>query len=314
MTPFFATPMAGPISAQCLSPPDLWSLDQLCRATGALLRSAPVRFLRVRINRSDHPFALNTDPHLPSKLLNLILRDQCSNDVAPVDELLPARRVADALRTRNCPPDRVFDRFLPYELRVVSGQYWTPLVVAVRVAEWLDELDIRTVVDVGSGAGKFCVAAASAGSAHFTGVEQRARLVSAARDLARTFEVDARVTFVHATLGEAPMPEADAYYLYNPFGENLFGLGEHLDEDVELSIARYRRDVLAVEDMLRSAATGTYLVTYNGFGGRVPATYLEVCVDREMPNVLRAWKKTSDSSTDAEHPPIRSRFDPDRLI
>src|SRR6185312_5498280 len=49
------------------------------------------------------------------------------------------QRVADALRTGRCPADRTFDRFLPASLRVISVQYWTPLVVAKRAAEWFDD-------------------------------------------------------------------------------------------------------------------------------------------------------------------------------
>jgi SAM-dependent methyltransferase len=202
-----------------------------------------------------------------------------------------ARRVAKLLRSGRRPPDRAFDCYLPDGLRAVSNQHWTPLAVAARAAEWFDELGIRTVVDIGSGAGKFCVIAALAGRCQLTGLEQRARLVAAARELARRFEVDDRVSFVHGTFGEAALPVADAYYFYNPFGENLFGRGDHLDEDVELSPQRHKRDTASTAALLQRAEVGTYLVTYNGFGGRVPASYQEVYVDFEELSVLRISRK-----------------------
>ena len=238
---------------------------------------------------------------MTSKRLNLAERELYSDDLMLADRLPPASQVAHALRMRSCPSDRSFDRFLPQDFQAVSRQYWTPLVVAVRAAEWLDELDIRTVVDIGSGAGKFCVAAALAGEVRFTGVEQRPRLVSAARALARIFNVDDRVRFVPGTFGVGQVPTADAYYLYNPFGENLFGPQEQLDADVELSDARYHRDIDAVERMLTEAELGTCLITYNGFGGEIPASYTEVRVDREMPNVLRMWRKTSRVASGPGH-------------
>ncbi|WP_437849656.1 hypothetical protein [Sorangium sp. So ce363] len=202
-----------------------------------------------------------------------------------------AGAVAQALRAGRSPRNHDFDRFLPDELRRVSAQFWTPIEVAVRAAQWLDELDVRTVVDVGSGAGKFCVAAALAGRSHFTGIEQRPRLVMAARSLARVYEIEDRVCFVEAALGRAEVPRADAYYFFNPFGENLFGREDHLDEDVELGVDRYQRDTAAAEELLNEAPLGTYLLTYNGFGGRVPDSYDEVRIDRELPNVLRMWRK-----------------------
>lgn len=200
-------------------------------------------------------------------------------------------QIATALRAKMSPPDWVFDRHLPEELRLVSRQHWTHLAVAVRVAEWLTEHKVRTIVDIGSGAGKFCVAAALAGESHFLGLEQRPRLVQAARELARLFEIEERVSFVEHLFGEDPTPTAEAYYLYNPFGENLFGPDDHLDEDVELNQERYQRDVAAVIALLQRAASGTCLLTYNGFGGIIPSGYREVHIDRELPNILRMWRK-----------------------
>jgi predicted RNA methylase len=206
-----------------------------------------------------------------------------------------AQRIARALRVGRCPSDRAFDRFLPYHLRLASSQHWTPLVVALRVAGWLDDLAVKTVVDIGSGAGKFCVAAALASHCDFMGIEQRPRLVASARGLAQIFDVEDRVRFVQGTLGQCSLPEANAYYLYNPFGENLFGPDEHLGDDVELSDERYERDVARMETFLERARVGTYIIKYNGFGGRMPPAYDEVRVDREMPNVLRVWQKTRSS-------------------
>jgi len=199
--------------------------------------------------------------------------------------------LAGAIRGGICPPDRAFDRFLPPSLRQVSGQYWTPLLVAMRAAAWFEQLKIGTVIDIGSGAGKFCVAAALAGSARYIGIEQRPGLVAAARELARLFRVEERVEFRHTTAGPTSIPTGDAYYLYNPFGENLFVPEDHLEESVELGESRFRRDVAIVEDFLCVAPVGTYLVTYNGFGGRPPASYRKIGADLQLPNELRIWQK-----------------------
>jgi SAM-dependent methyltransferase len=218
-------------------------------------------------------------------------------DVTPVDARSAPSLIAQALRSGKLPSDRVFDRFLPNEFRASSAQYWTPLAVAARAAEWLDQLDVQSVVDIGSGTGKFCVAAALLAGARFTGIEQRLRLVDASRQLAGAFDLNQRITFLHSTFGEAPVPKAEAYYMYNPFGENLFGLEDRLDDEVELGGARYLRDVAAVERLLAGADVGTFLLTYNGFGGALPADYREVRVDRELPNVLRMWRKIDSSSS-----------------
>lgn len=226
------------------------------------------------------------------------------DEITPADGPAAARWVAQEVRKGRCPPDGAFDRYLPAELRRASDQYWTPLEVALRVAGWFEGAGVRTVVDIGSGAGKFCIAAALASRCHFTGLEQRPRLVSAARILARAFDVAGRVTFVEGTFGEIDVPPADAYYLYNPFGENVFALADHLDEDVELSARRFHRDVDALQSFLRAVPAGTYVATFNGFGGRIPDEYVQVCVDRTLPNILRLWRK-ADITGRAQ--PARSR-------
>jgi len=105
------------------------------------------------------------------------------------------------------------------------------------------------------------------------------------------FEVDDRVSFIDGALGHVATPVADAYYLYNPFGRYTFGSKGDLDTNVEFSDERCARDVAAVEDLLQRARVGTCLLTYNGFGGRVPASYRQIRVDRTMPAVLRLWRK-----------------------
>jgi predicted RNA methylase len=204
-----------------------------------------------------------------------------------------ALELAHEIRSGGLPDDELFDRFLPFRLRMVSRGFWTPLAVAVRTAAWFAELGVGSVVDIGSGVGKFCVAAALGGTCRFIGLEQRPRLVAAANHLARVFRVEDRVTFVAGALGCCSVPAADAYYLYNPFGENRFGPEAHLDEDVELGEDRYQRDIATVEELLHRACPGTYVVTYNGFGGQVPDGYAQIRVDRTLPNMLRMWQKAT---------------------
>ncbi len=194
----------------------------------------------------------------------------------------------------------MFDAFMPVEHRIVSWQYWTPLVVVLRAAKWIEAQGVRSVIDIGSGAGKFCVAAALASNCRFLGIEQRPSRVSTARELARTFEVDDRVTFVQGIFGEAKLPSATLYYFFNPFGENIFDPESRLNDEVELSGERYERDTNAATELLEEAPVGTHVLTYNGFGGSIPEGYVVLRTDRELPNVLRLWKRVSAPAAVAE--------------
>jgi len=229
-----------------------------------------------------------TDPdQRPSSLRPVPIR----GDHSPADSLAETQRIAADLADGRLPRDATFDGHLPLEARALSSRHWTPLAVAMRAAEWFDEFRIRTVLDVGSGAGKFCVAAALAGHSHFSGLEQRGRLVTCARSLAFSFGVQQRVHFLHGALGGVRLPAVDAYYFYNPFEENLLAPASQIDGEVELSAERYARDLRAVRELLSAARAGSYVLTYNGLGGKLPASYQPVRIDRELPNVLRLWRK-----------------------
>lgn len=202
------------------------------------------------------------------------------------------QEVAAALRSGARDTDRDFDRFLPPRLRVVSARYWTPLRVAARAATWLDELQIRSLVDVGSGAGKFCVATALMSRCNFLGIEHRRNLVATARELAEVFGVDARVSFIEEIFGDAPPPEAECYYFYNPFLEAMLGPDAWLDDRVEHGECRYDRELRAVQAWLSQVPVGTYILTYNGLGTDIPPAFRELRTDESFPCNLRLYRKT----------------------
>ena len=70
----------------------------------------------------------------------------------------------------------------------------------------------------------------------------RARLVSTA-DAAARLGAAPVTSFVHGGIGEVEWERFDAFYFFNPFSENLYSRSNHLDDSVELSRARFRRDV-----------------------------------------------------------------------
>jgi len=211
----------------------------------------------------------------------------------PVGPLADARADLPSLQGQLC--DYAFDRLLPIRLRAASQEFWTPLDVARRAATWLEELGVRSVVDIGSGVGKFCIAAALSSSCQFIGIEQRPQLAAVARDLARLFAVDERVSIIEGRFGEMENPAADCYYLYNPFQENLYPADEALNDEVELSRARFRQDLRSLRALVEVLPVGAYLLTYNGVGGRLPDCLDEVRVDHTLPAVLRLLQKVDRS-------------------
>jgi predicted RNA methylase len=210
----------------------------------------------------------------------------------PLSRARRIRLVAAAIRAGQPSADAAFDRALPPALREVSPHYWTPARVGRVAARWLREIDAQHVVDIGSGAGKFCVVAALLTRCRLTGIEHRASLVDAARDLAKAYEVSGRVTFVHGGLDAAASIVADTYYLFNPFGHYSFDSDQFVDPGVRFTTESQQRDVAATAALLERASAGTFVLTYNGFGGSVPSSYEQLDAASGLPGTLRLWKKT----------------------
>lgn len=201
------------------------------------------------------------------------------------------REVAKQLARGELPRDETFDGLLPAALRSASSSFWTPVSVAARVGSWLDKLGVKTVLDVGAGPGKFAAVVAGLSRVRVVALEHRPALVETGRELCQALGVGPRITWVTGALGEVPLPEYGALYLYNPFGENVYGPEDHLDATVELTPQRYGRDVGEVLRLLQQAAPGTCLVTYNGFGAPVPPSWREVYRETWGGDELGLWRR-----------------------
>lgn len=200
-----------------------------------------------------------------------------------------------ALCERKPVDDVDFDRVYDEGYRQVSRRYWTPVETARRAADLLVGEGAQRILDVGSGVGKFCiVAAASVRGATFIGVEQRAHLVRAAHDAVCRFDMS-RVRIIHGRLEAVATEAVDGFYLFNPFAENLCGVGAGLDDTVHLSAARFESDVAQTTAILAAAAPGTPVVTYYGYGARMPAQYLLVNSERQPSGgSLDLWVKDGE--------------------
>jgi SAM-dependent methyltransferase len=192
--------------------------------------------------------------------------------------------------------DAELDALLPVVARRASPVYWTPVVVARRAAQLLERLGVRRVLDMGSGAGKFCVVAgARAPGIEFTGVEHRPQLVAIAQSLAADVGV-ANVTFSVGDATRVPWADFDALYVFNSFAENVFAADAQFDRTVELSRARHIAEVKRVARRLESAKVGSALLTYHGLTGPIPSSYELVHAEAVATGWLRAWRKGKAAS------------------
>jgi SAM-dependent methyltransferase len=172
----------------------------------------------------------------------------------------------------------------------MSSSFWTPVSVATRAAELLVRCASTRVLDVGSGAGKFCIVGAAVTGAIFVGIERWAPLVHTARSATERLGID-RASFLHGPFHTVDTTDFDAIYFFNPFERGAW-TDRQLDDAVHRSDARFITDIDRAEQLLRGARLGTRVVTYHGFGGEMPPEYRRERRERHHTGYLELWVKT----------------------
>jgi SAM-dependent methyltransferase len=200
------------------------------------------------------------------------------------------RAVLRSLRAGWDLSDLEFDRIYPLWARRLSDMHWTPVEVARRAAELLAVDPTSRVLDIGSGVGKFCLIGALTTRATFVGIEQRENLVEVARQTAERGGVS-RAHFLHGNMVDLDWGEFDGFYLYNPYYEHISDYLQPITGLIELAPEHYRQYIGVTCAKLSAASAGTRVVTYNGFGGEMPAGYRLLLRETAGTDFLEVWEK-----------------------
>lgn len=183
--------------------------------------------------------------------------------------------------------DTSFNELLPGYLKFAARLYFTPIEVAKQAAEWLTENNEKRILDIGSGVGKFCIAAASHVDAHFYGVEYRKSLVQVGKHIAKHYQLN-NVTLLNANILDINFSDYDGFYIFNPFYENLEKT-KRLNDEVKLKAELYQVFLKYTDDQLDKAKAGTKLVTYHGNNFEVPNSYKKI--NDAFNGDLKLWVK-----------------------
>ncbi|MHA4808527.1 class I SAM-dependent methyltransferase [Flavitalea flava] len=184
--------------------------------------------------------------------------------------------------------DNRFHQLYPAPIRALARLHWTPLHIARSAAEYLVPYAGVKVLDIGSGVGAFCLAAAYyQPSASFSGVEQRKELVNHA-EKAKTLIELANVHFLHGNFTQLDFKQYDHFYFYNSFHENLTGT-DKIDDSIAYSVELYNYYNRYLYTELEVMATGTRIVTYHSLENEIPRGYQ--LVEARFGNLLKCWMK-----------------------
>jgi SAM-dependent methyltransferase len=184
--------------------------------------------------------------------------------------------------------DNQFNELYPESIKLLAQRHWTPLAAARKVAKFLAAENNARILDIGSGVGKFCLAAANyRQQAFFTGIEQRKNLVSYA-ETAKTILGIENVSFINGNFTHVDFRNYDHFYFYNAFYENLTGTGK-IDESIEYSVELYNYYNRYLYRQLEQKPAGTRLAAFHSLEDEMPPGYH--IVGSEMDNLLRFWIK-----------------------
>jgi tRNA1(Val) A37 N6-methylase TrmN6 len=144
------------------------------------------------------------------------------------------------------------------------------------------------VLDIGSGAGKFCMIGSAATNAIFTGVEQREKLHKVASKIVKYYHLS-NIHFIHANIMDIDFKAYNGFYFFNPFYENI-EKSYVIDETVELKTQNFNIYTKYVKEQLDSMPVGTRLVTYWSSLKDIPRSYK--VQQKSVNGLLEMWLKT----------------------
>jgi SAM-dependent methyltransferase len=182
-----------------------------------------------------------------------------------------------------------FCQLYPLPIQQLDKKHWSPLVVVNRATKFLVNKPDAKILDIGSGAGKFCLAGAYyKPSAFFYGVEQRQYLVDCAISVKAKLG-RLHVDFFHKNFTQLDFKEFDNFYFYNSFFENIAG-SDTIDDSIDYSIELYNYYTRVLSRKLDELPSGTRIVTYKSFDYEIPPGFS--LMDAQMDNQLKFWRKT----------------------
>lgn len=197
--------------------------------------------------------------------------------------------IEESIRMKNWyGADEQFDMLYPVRIRQLARRHWTPLKIALKAASFLAAEPGVTILDIGSGVGKFCLSAAHyKPHAHYCGVEQRKHLLDCAVTAKDTLQLQ-NVNFLHGNFTQLELKDYDHFYFYNSFYENLSGT-DKIDESIDYSGELYNYYNRYLFRQLQLLPNGTRLATFHSLEDEIPPCYHVVW--SSMDNLLKCWMK-----------------------
>lgn len=184
--------------------------------------------------------------------------------------------------------DESLNRIYPEAIQLLAARHWTPLQVTQLVAQFLVTHPGVKILDIGSGVGKFCLAAAYyKPHAAFYGVEQRKDLVDHA-EKARDVLGLQNAHFIHSNITQLDFSQYHHFYFFNSFYENLM-YKDKIDDTLTTSTFLFNFYHKQLYKKLKELPAGTRIATFHCLDNKLPPEYH--IVDSKVETFLKFWIK-----------------------
>lgn len=157
--------------------------------------------------------------------------------------------------------DSDFKEITKKEFQHLSEMHWSPKEVIDQSLNWLAAFGQLHILDIGSGVGKFCLLGAATHHQHqFTGIEKRKDFHFEAIRLKEHLQLP-NVTFLCDDIINLPFEKFHAFYIFNPFYEQLVNHGSTL-RNTKFDKENFIKYESYLKGRLINSPAGNIVITY----------------------------------------------------
>ena len=167
--------------------------------------------------------------------------------------------------------DEEFDRVYPDHIQNISDLHFTSVHVAKEASQYLAEKNSE-ILDIGAGAGKFCMIGSVWTQSRYVGVERRSSLCEIANSVISRYKLQ-DVHIINSNITDMSFRDFGGFYFFNAFLENICN-EDAIDQSMPFSFDLYRTYSNFVRDQLDLMPGGTRLVTYHSYLRELPESYV----------------------------------------
>jgi len=167
--------------------------------------------------------------------------------------------------------DEEFDKIYDPKFLSLSYRHFTQIRSTRLAIQLIGDSQAVSILDIGSGIGKFCHVGSQLSKCKFTGVELRDDFYNEAVRVATELNYNAP-SFIHGSFTSIDFKKFNAFYFFNSF-EEYYNPDCIIDDKTVKSQELYNELKLKLKEKLNEATPGSRLITYYVKLGHVPDTY-----------------------------------------